>query len=302
MERRIVKILFVILLFSSICLLAGCNKEDDKYVDPYLHIDYLKNLEAEGNELKYSLTFPNNETVDEKAFSLKISNEKDIQTLNLKTKISSADIDRLLTFTDFNSDGYIDIVVLYDGIGSGSIYNIWFWNEKTSEYVEGVKAEDNSFSNYRVVSEGKIVTSLVQETNGNGEYRAYSFDDKFSPVLQRKVSYTNLDDGSLKIDVTDYSNGAFLMYSSKEKEFNKDLFYEMLLAGLDGKTLTISEAVNLVEQNEQAADVDCEGFAIEKDILYYILRVDKSNATPAFYFVNFNTGEVKKVQGSSYLI
>ncbi len=301
MVKKILAFTFSIIIVLSFSACNG-NKSEDKNSGSFV---YTSSLDLNGRTLSYTLSFPEKIDSDEIPVTLHIFDKDEIQTIYLKTKLKGFDRENLMYLEDFNSDGFTDIIFVYDMEVSNTWYNVWLWDNSKEQYVEGIKPEDYSFSNYRIVSEGKIVTSLIYNSDNKFEYRAYSFNNGFVPVLLRTVTCEITEDKNYKVAVTDYSDGAFLMYSSKDEKRNNALYEEALVAGIDGKTLSVSEAINLVKQSEQSnavTDIDCEGFVLKDETLYYKVRVDKSNATSAFYYVNFKTEEVVCVQGSSNLI
>ncbi len=303
----------VVLLLSFSLVLTSCRSEKvtgEKTTssnEVYTHT-YSESLsDDDADKLELSIEYP--EKKDKNGlhtFTATITRGgKKVQVLNLKSTLEASTFaeNSLISFEDINSDGYKDLVVLYDRYsGSNMSYNIWLWASEENKFTESVKGGDNSFSDYSVDSEASLVVTRISNGAAAGEYRVYTFDDSYAPVLKRSMVYEPTDDGKLHVSLKDYSNGTFLMYDTVRDDLNED----MLLVGLDKKTVTEAEAeaaVHAVAGSEKSGvHVDCEGLAESNGSLYYLLRVDKANVTSAYYLVSVSDGKAVLKTSSAELI
>ncbi len=152
----------------------------------------------------------------------------------------------------------------------------------------------------------------VKGENGTKTITVYTYGEKEQEKI-RSLEYglnTSKNDGTNFVEITDYTNGNFVMYRNNnvKKEatdkISESIYYSMLFAGLDG-TVTEKQAtekvIAVVGEGERES-VFCEGFEILDGTLYYIFFIEKHDQTPAYYRVNVTTGEVKLKTAPGVLI
>lgn len=243
-------------------------------------------------------------------FTMKLSrNGEDLQTICASTSLKTGDYfpKVFLTLEDINSDGYTDLIILYDRYAaSNTSYNIWIWDSEASAYVESLKGGENIFSNYEVCSKNLVLTN-IKDGAASGEYRSYSFNENYEPVLLRSLVYSADESGKLSITVKDFTAGTFLMYSGAGFD---SVPTALVYTGLDEKSVSETDAEDAVYRvagsKSSGASVSCEGFELKSEkgdlTIYYLMRVDKSDKTSAYYLVDSATKEVTLKTSSADLI
>ena len=313
-------------VFCMMFSFTSCSKgkEDQSHINTTADTSKSRNLSytvrhklSEDDESE--TTFTVEETDGEKDggqgnYQIKISDangfSQTIQTVGSEPHFKN---ENLISFDDLNFDGYADLQVVVYLPAKNPQINVWLYDKAEKQFILAVDTTNDENSGFAggLTLYPKQKYFVLNTSDAAVAYTdtVYRFDNNNQLVKLRVVSYGINDNEKRYIKAIDYSHGgSFIMFnrtlsSGEDEEVVRE---KLLFVGLDGDTLTEREAEEAVHRvagsKASGVSAECEGIEALENTVYYLVRVDKSHTTSAYYYVDSVSGTVRLKQGGSGLI